>query len=123
MIQESVSHADDLANPIDSSSFLFEKLNNSKENSELMKQIKKPKPRKLEPINGNGRALQRTKTRDPIANSNINEEDEEGNESERGKGIGLKEGPKNTDGAQISDRASIVKAEVANQLRKNSSNK
>lgn len=37
LVQESLSHADDLANPIDSSSFLFEKLNNSKENSQLMK--------------------------------------------------------------------------------------
>lgn len=42
----------DAFNQIDTSNVLFDKLNNSKENKELLGQIKKPmkKPRKLEPL-------------------------------------------------------------------------
>ena len=75
---------------------LFDKLNNSKENQKLINIIKKPKPRKLEPIitdqsnknlqfrgSNKNLALEKIKTRDSIINQNINEEDDEGNESDR----------------------------------------
>jgi hypothetical protein len=64
--------------------------------------------------------MKRAKTRDPIANSNINEEEDEGNDSERGKTSSF---PKiknhGTEGNLNSERASIVKPHVINDLKKN----
>ncbi|CDW73237.1 UNKNOWN [Stylonychia lemnae] len=148
LVQDSIKLEDhnhnkieDSVNQIDSSSFLFEKINNSKDNEKLIEKLKKPKPRKLEPLmNENNqqplqtkkKAVDKNKTRDSILNQNINEEDEEGNESERYRG-----GASNTAFIQSStvrgdaynnsresnnERASIVKTGLQTELKKSKQN-
>eukprot|EP00347_Sterkiella_histriomuscorum_P004642 403359675 len=118
-------------NQIDSSSFLFDKLNNSKENQQLIEKLKRPKPRKLEPIasdanskKGGTKPSDKAKTRDSIINQNIHEEDDEGIDSERVKvkPRGAESGQSNREFSESNnggDRTSIVKATVQNNLKKN----